>query len=102
TTLPRAKKTGVVLSINRVDKGIQYTIKRNPEAGGMSVFVVAQLQQQLIYRAKAAMVNSTMISGFLPTENLPAGIAQLTIFTEANQPIAERLFFINSDDYYFI
>ena len=103
TTLPRAKKSGVVMTINKVEKGIQYTIKRIPDpSAAMSVFVVAQMQQQLVYRAKASMTSSSMISGFIPTENLPAGITQLTIFTENHQPLAERLFFVNTQEYYFI
>ena len=76
TVLPKAKKTGIVVSVNRVEKGIQYTLKRNPDPNaGIAVFVVAQMQQQLLYRAKASMTSSSMISGFIPTENLPAGIA---------------------------
>ena len=39
------------------------------------------------------------IQGRIPIENLPSGILQLTVFNSDNQPLAERLVFINSGDY---
>ena len=35
----------------------------------------------------------------LPTADLPSGILKITLFSKENQPLAERLAFINTDDY---
>src|SRR5207344_1514047 len=67
-----------------------------------SFFVVAQMQQQLMYSATINMSRKTTISAPIPTDSFPDGILQLTIFNAAQMPVAERLLFINHNNYYFI
>jgi hypothetical protein len=99
-----AKPRGVVLSVENTMAGIQYSVKRkegeNPAFE--SVQVVAQTQQQMIYRAKVNLTKSAEVKAMIPTENVPAGIVQVTLFTEDNKPLAERIVFVNRQDYYFI
>ncbi|RYG30441.1 MAG: hypothetical protein EOO01_36720, partial [Chitinophagaceae bacterium] len=104
TNLPVAKKSGVVLETRKMPQGIAFSVKRSDETAKQlkSIYVVAQMQQQLLYRAKASLEKSPVISGVIPLQNLPAGIVQITIFTEDEKPLAERIVFVTSQEYYFI
>jgi hypothetical protein len=99
-----AKNRGIVLSANVVGDNIQFTIKR-PEGATVdypTVTIVAQMQQQMIYQAKATLTKSAGVKAAIPLENLSTGIVQITVFSEDNQPLAERIVFVNKQDYYFI
>lgn len=103
TALPAAKDQSVALSITKVNNLVTYNLKR-PETAQKpftSFFVVAQMQQQIIYSAKINLATKTEVTAPFPTDSLPTGIVQLTIFNEDEIPVAERIFFINKGDYYF-
>ena len=102
TNLPSFLPSGVVIKVNNLGNKIDFTLERTPDAQMPITYVVAQLHQQLLYRAKANLATRTTASGSLPLENIPAGIVQLTVFTEDSKPLAERIVFVNQDDYYFI
>lgn len=104
TNLPAAKKTGVVLQTINTPGGILFTVKRPEDAAAQfpAIYVVAQMQQQLLYRAKASLAKGSSVSGAIPIKNVPAGIVQVTVFTENEKPLAERIVFVNQQDYYFI
>ncbi len=104
TQLPAAKNDGLVFKAVQSADGIQYTISR-PDgnvASNTVVYVVAQMQQQLVYMATVNISKSKTISAGIPTENLPAGIVQITVFSQDKKPLTERLVFVNKQDYYFI
>src|SRR6185436_11983753 len=84
-------------------EGIRFTVKR-PVTSAFTepLQVVAQMQQQLLYRAKVNLSAKAEVNGVLPTENLTTGILQLTVFSANGAPLAERIVFINRQDYYFI
>ena len=103
TPIPAANKDGFVLRIDQDAAGISFGISR--PAGGADarhVTIVGQMQQQLVYMATANVSGSKTVKGVIPTENIPAGILQLTLFSENRQPLAERIVFVNKLDYYFI
>jgi len=103
TKLPPPKKDGVVLEAAVQQDGIRFTVKR-PASSTFTepLQLVAQMQQQLLYRAKVNLSAKTDVSGVLPTENLSTGIVQLTVFSGKGAPLAERIVFVNRQDYYFI
>ncbi len=104
TLLPAVKREGVVLEVNNRGNEISYAIKRSDDSitANSEVTVVAQFQQQLIYRAKAKLDKSAQINANIPVDSLPAGIMQITVFNKNEQPLAERIVFVNQQDYYFI
>jgi hypothetical protein len=104
TPLPAIKNDGIVFKTQQSTAAILFSITR-PEGlvkPNASVYVVAQMQQQLVYMATANISKSKTVTASIPTENIPAGILQLTVFSEDRKPLAERLVFINKQDYYFI
>jgi hypothetical protein len=104
TPLPDAKKEGVGLSVNNFSSTISFTLTRPDSVSTdfTSYYVVAQMQQQLLYSAKVNMSRKTTITASIPTDSLPDGIVQLTVFNAAQIPVAERIVFINHGNYYFI
>lgn len=104
TLLPVAKQNGVVLEVNNNSNQIEFKIKcsvNNPLPYPF-VYVVAQMNQQLLYRAKANLGKTIIASSIIPLDNLPAGIVQVTLFTPDEKPIAERITFVNQSVSYFI
>jgi hypothetical protein len=104
TLLPVAKKEGIVFEVNNTGTQINFTVNRSADTSSAysEVTVVAQFQHQLIYHAKARVGTGSRISASIPVDSLPAGIAQLTVFDKNERPLAERIVFINQQDYYFI
>jgi hypothetical protein len=104
TALPEPKKTGVSLMVkNRADT-LYYTLERPDNAGEMftSFTVIAQMQHQMVYSAKLKMIVKKTVSAPIITENFPDGILQLTVFNAAQVPVAERLVFINHNNFSFV
>jgi len=104
TILPAAKPTGLVLSARVSDNEVNYSITRteNVTDAFTSFYVIAQMQQRLVYSARINMVKKTTVTAPIETDSLPNGILQLTIFNANRQPVAERVIFINHYNYYFI
>lgn len=102
TPLPKALKSGIVLEVVPAAGSLNFKISRPENSKGESFYVVAQLQHLLLYRAKANLEQSASITGNIPITDLPAGIIQVTVFTEKQQPLAERVVFVRPTDYYFI
>jgi hypothetical protein len=104
TTLPAAKKEGFVLTVTQDASDIKFLVSR-PEGeipAGAAVTIVGQMQQQLVYMAKANVSKGPTVRGAIPVEKVPAGILQLTIFSADKKPLAERIVFVNRQDFYFI
>jgi hypothetical protein len=102
--LPVAKAQGVLLSLGNVGDKISYNLLRSDDlpADQRSFEVVGQMQQQTVYMARINLASKTWVSAPIPSENLPDGIMQVTLFTASGQPLAERIIFINHNTYSFI
>jgi hypothetical protein len=103
TALPAAKKEAVVLSLRNTGDTVFYTLKRPEAASGTftSYTVLAQMQHQMAYNAKINMSVKKEVTAPILTENFGDGILQLTVFNAAQVPVAERLVFINHNNYSF-
>ncbi len=102
TPLAPAKQNGIVLEAGHHGGQIQFKIKRSANVPEYPfVYVVAQMNQQLLYSAKASINKTQSAKGIIPTENSPAGIVQITVFSPDEKPLAERIIFANLIDYSF-
>ncbi len=61
-------------------------------------YILGVQENQIAFKVPFQSVDKN-IFGLIPTENLPTGILQVTVFNRENKPLAERLLFINSGDY---
>jgi hypothetical protein len=103
TALPAAKNQGLIMHIPAVGKKKVYILNRTndvPDAW-KTVYVIAQLGQEKVYRAKVSLQTVAFTSGAINTENLPSGILTVTVFSETWEPIAERIVMVNNNNYSF-
>lgn len=100
--LPTAKSTGIVLQVNQEPENIVFTVQRQKEVPDnfKQLNVVAVTQQQEIYRSKLNMLKEA-VTAKIPTENLPTGVVQITVFDANWVAVAERVTFLNTYQYDF-
>lgn len=101
TALPKAKTSGLVLSIANVSGARIFSVERAPvlEERFKRVSVVATMNQQVVFRATAPFTEKTKLVSTLPVKDLPTGILQFTVFDVNQQPVAERILFVNNHAY---
>ncbi len=103
TALPAAKNQGLILHMPSVGKKKAYILNRTDDVpqSWKTVYIIAQLGQEKVYKAKVSLQNIPFNSGTINTENLPSGILQVTVFSETWEPVAERIVMINNNNYRF-
>jgi hypothetical protein len=103
TPLPEAKTQGIALTVYNTADEVVYTLSRPDSVTDAftSFYVIAQMQQQLVYSAKVYLTDKTAARAPIETDSLPDGIMQLTVFNADQLPVAERIVFINHGNYYF-
>jgi MG2 domain. len=103
TPLPPVKKTGVVLQTLQANNRQSFIIRRSQDAPAnlKTLYILGYFNQQVVYKARLNMSESFMVSGSIPLDGIPTGILQLTLFDGDWKPQAERIAFVNKDDYFF-
>lgn len=98
--LPVVSAKGYVLSANNTDpENLQIKISTTePSQPDAELTLVAQTNGRVLFVSKNKMVAQTF-SANLPKSRFPTGILQLTLFSPQNEPVAERLVFINHSDF---
>jgi hypothetical protein len=104
TPLPAARSTGVVIRALQNNNGMEsFIIKRPTDASAnlKTLYLVGYFNQQVIYKARLNMQETTMISGVIPLKGIPSGILQMTVFDADWSAQSERICFVNKEDYFF-
>jgi hypothetical protein len=103
TDLPAAKPTGALLQLMSSEKLLSFIIKRSADSGPalQRLYVVANMYRQVIYKATINLSTNFMTSGTIPLSDLPSGIVEVTLFDANWKPLAERITFVNKNDYTF-
>jgi hypothetical protein len=103
TPLPPVQKEGSTLQIKPAGNKLIFIINRTANAAPRlnRVHLVANMHQFTVYRASANLAKSTTTSGTIPLDSLVSGILQVTLFDEEWKPVAERVVFVDRDDYHF-
>lgn len=103
TALPGVLTEGLNLSISNAPGKKNFTIRRSQASGGRFIkgYIVATMQQNLVYMASVNLENTTAAAGNIPTVELPSGILTVTVFDSSWIAVAERICFVNNLDYRF-
>lgn len=103
TPLPEIKTIGSVLRAISGNQKVLFSVARAAEAGVeyKHLTIIAHMHQHLVYKAKINLEENFMSGGTIPTGQLPTGVLQITVFNELEQPVAERVVFVNNHDYEF-
>jgi hypothetical protein len=103
TSLPAIRPTGAVLRAIAGNEKVLFSVARSTDGGPeyKHLTIIAHMHQHLIYKAKINLEDNFMSGGTIPTGQLPTGVLQLTIFSSADQPLAERVVFVNNHEFEF-
>jgi hypothetical protein len=103
TKLPAAKSTGVVLKVALQPTARSFVVERpeNAEGNFQKLYIVATMQQHLVYAAGINLSQVPVTGGSIPVSALPSGILQVTVFDSNWVALTERITFINNNDYSF-
>jgi hypothetical protein len=98
TVLPPVKRGTATLSLQQKNGLISFTVARpeNVTDDFKEYMLVAQMQQELVYAAKINLAVKTKATSTVPTDSLPDGIVQFTLFNKKQVPVAERIVFVNN------
>ncbi len=103
TPLPKVMSTGTVLRVSVGNQKVLFSISRSAEGGpeNKHFMIIAHMHQHLVYKAKVNLEENFMSGGTIPTGQLPTGVLELTVFNDANLPVAERVVFVNNHEFEF-
>ena len=97
TYLPAARVSGVSLKLAQLNGKLFYNIVN--KLPGDSLYILAYLYQKVVYKARLGLAKNDRTNGFIPLEGFPSGALQFTVFDQNWQPVAERICFINNNNY---
>lgn len=97
-SLPTVNPAGTVLRIEpRGSDSLELTINATPNLPSVLFYLIAQAKGVACY-ATTINLNKGMIRKVLPKTLFPTGIARFTLFNATNQPLNERLVYINRNN----
>ena len=101
TILPTAQPIGISVHFENGKLDRVFHIQRSdsvPESM-KKLTVVAQIAGQVVFKAVANLSDRLNATSRIPVSQFPSSIVQVTVFDANNQPIAERLIFVNNQEY---
>lgn len=102
TDIPEAKAGGVVLNAVNTPGFVTFIVKRSDQGEELKqVYLIAHMDQQMVYKARINLTQNLLSSGRIPVDQFPSGVLQLTAFDANMKPLAERVIFVNNNDYLF-
>lgn len=101
TQLIAAKTSGIVLTLNGGSDNRIFTIQRGQilEDRFKKVSIIATMNEQLLFRANASLAAKEKITASLPVSGFSSGVVRFTVFDANRQPVVERIFFANNEEY---
>lgn len=103
TVLPQAKKNGISIEVSPAALKTLFVIKRSASVSDnfKLLHLVATMNQQMVYNASVNLSAKIRAGGEISTAGLPTGILQLTVFDQQWIPVAERIVYVNNNNYQF-
>ena len=100
--LPAIKSSGVSLQVGVNGDKRSFLINTSPGSkGGLSTLhLLGTMYQQTVFKVTKELKEG-MIQGIIPTIDLPSGILTITVFDDKWNPLAERITYINNEEYLF-
>jgi len=99
--LPEVKESGINLKVQDEKGGKKFQLSRSEKDKALfeTVVLVAQINNHVVYENEITFEDYPSIVGHLVTDSLPSGILHLTVFNKDGAPLAERLSFIDNQEY---
>lgn len=93
--LPEPESKGLSLSVRPVDNRSFYIEIQSNHYAGEKVFVAGTMNSNPIFSQELILNKKQRIA--VPTNQLPSGVVQITLFDKELRPVAERLYYVNPD-----
>jgi hypothetical protein len=96
--LPAAKEDGIALRVENTNPNrlfVLLDLSEKNKAKYLQVKIVAQMHHQVIFKADLN-ISEGQLAAPVSKKNLPPGIMQITLFDAQNNPLAERLVFVEN------
>lgn len=103
TPIPVTRSAAATIQVQPLRNKVLFVIKRSPDAPDnfKTLNAIAHMNQHEIYKSRVNLSVKTSGVGEIPTSELPSGILQITLFDANWVPVAERVVFVNNNDYEF-
>ena len=103
TPLVVGKMAAATLQVQPLKNKVLFVVKRSKDVADnfKTLNAIAHMNQHEVYKSRINLSVKTSGVGEIPTKDLPSGILQITLFDANWTPIAERVVFVNNDDYSF-
>ncbi|MDE3211924.1 MAG: hypothetical protein KGM98_01715, partial [Bacteroidota bacterium] len=102
TSLPAIKQKGIALRISLQGDKRDFVVSATPGAAaefGM-IHMLGTMNHHEVFKFSKDITNGD-IQGVIPTSALPSGILTITVFDQHWTPMAERITYVNNQDYTF-
>ncbi|MFT3902129.1 MAG: hypothetical protein QM727_03110 [Niabella sp.] len=96
--LPIASASGIITTIKPAANGIDYALKIVGTNSVQPSFAIVQTGRGQFYTIPLEK-GSNIIKGNIYTKDFPSGVARFAIFTKDTQLLAERMFFVDNNEY---
>jgi hypothetical protein len=102
TPLPDIKNNGVSLQVNILAQQRIFKISTSPaQAASLgTLHIIGTMYQHEVFKLTKDIAPG-FINGAVPTKDLPSGILTITVFDNQWKPLAERITYINNEEYLF-
>lgn len=102
TLLPPVQNTGVALHVTVSQNRRNFSVTAAPQSVSSihAVHILGTMYQQKVFNLDEQLKDGTA-EATVPTGSLPSGILTVTVFDEQWNPLAERVTFINNEEYLF-
>jgi hypothetical protein len=99
--LPEVRTSGINLKIQDEKGGKKFQLSRSDKDKGLyeTVTLVAQINNHLVYENDISFEEYPSVIGHIVTDSLPSGILHFTVFNKDRIPVAERLSFVDNQEY---
>ncbi|MEO8763353.1 MAG: hypothetical protein ABI416_03660 [Ginsengibacter sp.] len=99
TPLPAIKPEGVSLQVSVSGDKRNFVINSAPSSAG-TIHVIGTMYQHEVFKLTKDFSQGS-IKGTIPIQALPSGILTITVFDDHWVPLAERITYINNEEYLF-
>lgn len=91
---------GIILSVKNHERGKVLTILKSPNIpdNWQPSYVLGVMENKKVFKLDLKQ-DKTEWQNVIPDKDLPSGIMQVTVFNKEHKPLAERLTFINHNDF---
>jgi hypothetical protein len=97
--LPESVEKGITLTIIPHPQGNFFELQqRLSDPAFVAAYMVGQMQHHVVFRQELNKTKESL-QGVINTQNLRSGILQVTFFNQDGIPLAERLCFVNNNEF---